>query len=161
MKNVLKNKLEEDRKLFELKEKLKEKEKKFKENLKNAKYDKMISKTKADAKKMQALYFLNEITSYRQRLEGVKKKMDEQRKSEKLRQRNFNLKTKHAVKFTKIWSSYFLQTEYLNRTREEENKRMQEKIHKSKIPHSSLLNFPVQSQPKFPSWFRTEQTETA
>ncbi|CAI2359628.1 unnamed protein product [Moneuplotes crassus] len=105
MKNVLRNKLEEDRKLFELKEKLKEKEKKFKENVKNSKYDQMISKTKADAKKIQ-------------RLECVKKKMDEKRKSEKLRQRNFNIKTKHA-------------TEYLNRTREEESKKMQEKIAKS------------------------------
>jgi len=52
MKNVMKNKIDQDRRTYELKEKLKKKKKKQDEALKLLMYDKQILKDKEDLKKM-------------------------------------------------------------------------------------------------------------
>lgn len=50
MKNVMKNKIDQDRRNYELKDKLKEKEKKHKEALKLNKYENQVLKNKRDEK---------------------------------------------------------------------------------------------------------------
>lgn len=44
--------MDEDRKIFELKEKLKEKQKKYNENMKQARYEEALLKSKNEAKKL-------------------------------------------------------------------------------------------------------------